>query len=281
MILVADSGSTKCDWRLISNEADLPTETIGLNPYFVNEHDIELALQKNELFKKNADHVKKVFFYGAGCSSTSMNSIVKDGLKRIFSTSEIHVDHDVLGAALAAGQGEECIACILGTGSNACYYDGENISQKTPSLAYILGDEGSGSWFGKQLLRDFLYGDDMPEKLRQHLVQKGINKEVVLEEVYRKDHPNVYLASFTKDIGLFRETEYVHQMLFEGVTAFLERHVCCYPNFQNVQVNFVGSVAHHFRNELHEAASALGISVGNVIQKPIDGMVEFHCSRMY
>lgn len=276
MILVADSGSTKCDWRLITDSDVLETSTIGLNPYFTYLEEIEKELKGNQLLAEHADAVSEVYFYGAGCSSAEMNAIITNGLRLVFPEAEIVVEHDVLGAGVAAGKGRPCIACILGTGSNACFFDGKHISQLTPSLAYVLGDEGSGSWFGKQLLRDFLYGDEMPKELRKHLEEKGIDKDGVLDNVYRKEHPNVYLASFTKDLSQFIETDYVRSMLLNGMREFLKRHVCCYPNHTEVEVNFVGSVAYYFSDTLHEVATELNITIGNIIQKPIDGLVAFH-----
>lgn len=280
MILIADSGSTKCDWKLIDGEVELASvSTMGFNPFFHSEVVIANALREVPQFIENAGGIGAVFMYSAGCSSKDLNAIVERGLAMVFPEAEIHVDHDVLGAALAANQGEPGIACILGTGSNSCYYDGQTTYEVIPSLAYILGDEGSGSWYGKQLLRDYLYKEPIPEALRNELLELGHTKDSILENIYKKPHANVYLASFMKVLANHNDTEYVRTMIHNGMREFLVRHVCCFQNFRDVKTNFVGSIAFHFEDVLRQEAQKLGISIGNIIQKPIDGLVSYHMGR--
>lgn len=277
MILVADSGSTKCDWKLIKRkEVVVSATTMGLNPFFHDEGIIAEAIAGDIMLKKYASNVSEVHFYGAGCSSSDRNQIVESGLRRVFVNAKIHVDHDVMGAAIAACQGKPGIACILGTGSNACYFDGKNVHQEIPSLGYILGDEASGSWFGKKLLRDYLYKEPIPNDLRDELESLGYEKNAILNRIYREPHANVYLASLVKVLANYRETDYVRQMIAEGMRTFLKRHVCCFSNFKDVPVCFVGSIAFHFQDILKGEAEKLDILVGNIIKQPIDGLVEFH-----
>ncbi|MCB0755119.1 MAG: hypothetical protein H6602_09630 [Flavobacteriales bacterium] len=277
MILIADSGSTKCDWKLMDGEAEVGSvSTMGFNPYFHSEAIISATLKAQRLFTQNADSITEVYIYSAGCSSPDLNKIVEKGLRAVFTKAKIMVDHDVLGAALAACQGEPGIACILGTGSNSCYYNGETTYEEIPSLAYILGDEGSGSWYGKQLLRDYLYKEPIPLELRRELEEQGHDKNSIMENIYMQEHANVYLASFMKTISKYKETEYIKTMIHDGMRAFLLRHVCCFKNHKEVKTNFVGSIAYYFQDILKEEASKLGISIGNVIKKPIDGLVEYH-----
>lgn len=277
MILIADSGSTKCDWKLMDGITEIGSvSTMGFNPYFHSEAIISATLKAQRLFTLNAEKITEVFIYSAGCSSPELNRIVEKGLRAVFSKAKIVVDHDVLGAALAACQGAPGIACILGTGSNSCFYDGKTTYEEIPSLAYILGDEGSGSWYGKQLLRDYLYKEPIPAELRAELEAQGHDKDSIMENIYMKEHANVYLASFMKTISKFKHTEYVQQMIHDGMRAFLLRHVCCFPNHREVPVNFVGSIAYYFQDILKAEAELLGITVGNVIKKPIDGLVEYH-----
>ncbi|MBI1286000.1 MAG: hypothetical protein GC178_00300 [Flavobacteriales bacterium] len=277
MILIADSGSTKCDWKLMDGNREVgAVSTMGFNPYFHSEAIITTTVRAQGMLYKYADQVTELYIYSAGCSSPELNRIVENALRSVFRKANIHVDHDVLGAALAACQGEPGIACILGTGSNSCYYDGSGIYEEIPSLAYILGDEGSGSWYGKQLLRDYLYKEPIPEGLRQELIDQGHDKTSILENIYMQPHANVYLASFMKTISKFKETEYVQQMIHDGMHAFLLRHVCCFKNHKEVKTNFVGSIAYYFQDILKEEADKLGITVGNVIKKPIDGLVDYH-----
>jgi N-acetylglucosamine kinase-like BadF-type ATPase len=150
------------------------------------------------------------------------------------------------------------------------------VYEEIPSLAYILGDEGSGSWYGKQLLRDYLYKEPIPSDLRQELMEQGHDKKSVLENIYMKPHANVYLASFMKTITKYRDTQYVDAMIHEGMRAFLVRHVCCFKNYREVKTNFVGSIAYYFQDILNDEADKLNITVGDVIKKPIDGLVEYH-----
>lgn len=276
MIVIADSGSTKCDWRLINGDEISSVSTMGLNPFFHDERVIEEILLNELGLLRSAKLVSEVHFYGAGCSSETQNRIVEKGLKRVFVNAKIHVDHDVMGAAIATCQGEPGIACILGTGSNACFYDGQNIHQEIPSLGYILGDEGSGSWYGKQLLRDYLYRDKMPAGLKKDLDGIGLEKDDVLNRIYKVPNANVYIASFSKMLSNHRETEYVSKMVGEGMSTFLERHVCSFSNHKLVPTNFVGSIAYYFQDVLAEEAIKLNINLGKVIKQPIDGLVEFH-----
>ncbi len=280
MILIADSGSTKCDWKLMDGADEVgAVSTMGFNPYFHSEAIISATLKAQRLFTDNADQIEEVFIYSAGCSSPELNKVLENGLRPVFPKAKIMVDHDVLGAALAACQGEPGIACILGTGSNSCYYNGETIYEEIPSLAYILGDEGSGSWYGKQVLRDYLYKEPIPVGLRRDLEAAGHDKNSIRENIYMKEHANVYLASFMKTISKYRDTDYVQNMIHDGMHEFLFRHVCCYKNHKQVPVNFVGSIAYYFKDILEEEAQKLGITIGNVIKKPIDGLVEYHLKR--
>lgn len=280
MILIADSGSTKCDWKLLEGETEVGSvSTMGFNPYFHSEAIISATLKVQKLFTDNAERISEVYIYSAGCSSPELNKVLENGLRAVFRKAKIMVDHDVLGAALAACQGEPGIACILGTGSNSCYYNGETIYEEIPSLAYILGDEGSGSWYGKQLLRDYLYKEPIPRELREELEAQGHDKDSIRENIYMQEHANVYLASFMKTISKYRETDYVNEMIHDGMQEFLHRHVCCFKNFKEVPVNFVGSIAYYFQDILKEEAAKLGITIGNVIKKPIDGLVEYHLKQ--
>lgn len=280
MILIADSGSTKCDWKILDGDREVGSlSTMGFNPYFHNETLINTTIKAQALLYKYADEVSEVWFYSAGCSSPELNKIVERGLRTLFAKAVIHVEHDVLGAALAACQGQPGIACILGTGSNSCYYDGLSTSEVIPSLAYILGDEGSGSWYGKQLLRDYLYLEPIPEGLRAELIEQGHDKSTIRESLYMKPHANVYLASFMKLISKYRDTDYVQNMIHAGMREFLTRHVCCFANHKEVPVCFVGSIAFFFQDILRDEAQKLGITVGNIIKKPIDGLVQYHLTH--
>lgn len=277
MILIADSGSTKCDWLLLDGpETIFQCSSMGFNPYFHDESFIVQHLRGHEVLMKRASEVEKLYFYGAGCSSEELNARVRHAMIRLFPHCEVHVGHDLDGAALATYDGKPEIACILGTGSNSCFFDGESVSEAVPALAYILGDEGSGSYYGKRLIADFFY-KRMPAHLASDFVDTyRLTMPDVVEHVYTRPHANVYLASFMKFCSTHREEAYIQNMILPGMQTFLETHVACYPNHQEVETNFVGSVAYYFEDLLRKAAEPMGINVGRIVKKPILGLREYH-----
>lgn len=277
MILIADSGSTKCDWQLIENKKKtLYTHTKGINPFFHDEETIESFIKENEELYSLSSKVEQVFIYCAGGSTSDLKKRVEEGLRRVFINAKLMVDHDLIAAALANYDGKPEISCILGTGSNSISFDGENMIEKVPALAYILGDEGSGSFFGKRLLSDYLY-NFLPEEI-DHVLRNELKltKDEILENVYMKPYANVYLASFMKTIYRFKDTEYLQKILVDGMEKFLRIHVMCYDNYKEAPVNFIGSVAYYFQDELKEAACKLGININHINKKPIDGLVNYH-----
>lgn len=278
MILIADSGSTKCDWALIDEKgARLGNfQTMGLNPYFHNEDAIENAIKANVELYNVRHEVKNIFFYGAGSSTVEMCHIMKNGLERVFDKAEILVDHDLVGSAMSTYDGEPCISCILGTGSNSCFFDGKEVYEEIPSLAYILGDEASGSYFGKILLQEYFY-KLLPEDLKIAFEEKyAPSKDEIISKVYREPNANVYLASFMKFIGEHREHPHVQDWVTKGMIHFINIHVKCFANYKDVPVHFVGSIGHYFEDSLNKAAKETGIRLGRIVRKPIDGLVEYH-----
>jgi len=277
MLLIADSGSTKCDWKLLDDQQNpVYFSSIGINPYFHNEAFIESNLKKQTELMAIADKVDYLFFYCAGGSTKELKAIVHRGLTAIFTKAKIVVDHDLVGAALSSYDGNPGITCILGTGSNSVYFDGDIMKEEVPALAYILGDEGSGSFYGKKLLSTFLY-NQLPQEMHNALVEEyKLDKDTIIDAVYMKPHANVYLASFMRFIARFKDHEWVKSMVLEGMETFMKIHVLCYPNYKKVKTNFVGSVAFHFQDELHQVAGKLQIKVGKIDKKPIDGLAEYH-----
>ncbi|MFN5209560.1 MAG: ATPase [Bacteroidota bacterium] len=276
MILIADSGSTKCDWVLIDGQHRHDFSTMGFNPFFHNEQVISDAIRNNKELFAFSEKVKLLFLYSAGCSSRDLKSVVERGLKSCFPKANIYVDHDLVAAAFATYSGSPGISCILGTGSNSCYFDGDIVKEQVPALGYILGDEGSGSYYGKQILAAFLY-KQLPAELHHALESKHkLNKDVIFEHVYMKPHANVYLASFMPVITEFKHLPYVRDMVHKGMIHFMKNHVICFRGYQKYPVHFIGSIAHLFEDVLREAASELDVKVGNIIQKPIYGLVDYH-----
>jgi N-acetylglucosamine kinase-like BadF-type ATPase len=280
MLLVADSGSTKCDWVLMKDgEPFKRFSTMGFNPYFHNEAVISGTLRRKEALRPYLAEVSQTFFYGAGCSTPELKQIVQRALYSILPNSKVHVGHDLDAAAFATFDGKPNIACILGTGSNSCYFDGEQIHEAVPALAYILGDEGSGSYYGKKLLADFLYRR-LPQNMHDSLaLEQGLDKDVIMENVYMKPHANVYLASFMRFIHSFKDEEYVNDMIAAGMRTFMNTHIRCFDNYKEVPSNFVGSVAYYFSDHLYLAAAELDIHIGKIEKKPIDGLLKYHLRK--
>jgi len=277
MFFVVESGSTKSDWVLIENKNNQSFySTMGFNPYFHSSDRIESELRSNSDIMKVADSIRGVYFYGAGCSSSELNQIVEIGLSRIFPNAEIQVEHDLLACAYSTYSGNPVISCIIGTGSNSCYFDGKNVSEEIPALGYILGDEGSGSFFGKQLISNFLY-KRLPREISDDFIQTyNLGKDELIDRVYMRENANVFIASFMPFIAKHKSHEYIKKMVRDGFKRFLEIHVCCYRNYREVEVNFVGSISEIFEEQLREAAIEFGIQIGRIIRRPVDSLVNYH-----
>ncbi|PCJ63744.1 MAG: hypothetical protein COA58_15495 [Bacteroidetes bacterium] len=281
MILVADSGSTKCDWILIDESNKYrKTHTMGFNPFFHSSELVRTTLMENELLKEEREHISEIYFYGAGCSSSTRIKIIEDGLRQVFTKAIIvKVDHDLTGAALATSNGEMGITCILGTGSNSCYFDGVKTHEKVPALGYILGDEGSGSYFGKILLSEWLY-HRVPSDLADALEKEyNLSKEGIFDAVHHQPNPNVYLASFMPFISKNRTHPYFKEMVYQGLAKFINIHVWCYDNFREVPVNFVGSIAYYFKEVLEEVARNHRFTVGKIEKRPVEPLAAYHFNK--
>lgn len=278
MIIIAESGSTKTNW--LTEEKELQ-ETIGFNPLFYSSEDIYNELMKQHGLLKLKGKITKVYFYGASCSSDERKQIVYIALQKYFTAAtEIKVDHDMNAAAYATCSGKPGIACILGTGSNSCVYDGLKILEDGPTLGlgYILGDEGSGSWFGKKLLARFLY-KELPEATYTILKDDyGLEKNMIYDAVYTKPHANVYLASFARVMTDSPDKEYMAALAEEGFNEFFMHNVCCYPDYKQYPVHFVGSIAYHFRPALEKVAAKYGCSLGIVDKNPVFRLLDYHLS---
>jgi len=277
MYFIAESGSTKCDWMLVDGKNNQSfCSTMGFNPYFHSSDLIETELKKVEKIAAIASDIKGVYFYGAGCSSDELNATVEAGLKKVFVNAKILVDHDLLACAYATYSGKPQISCIIGTGSNSCYFDGKNVSEVVPALGYILGDEGSGSFFGKQLIANFLY-HRLPNEIEQDFIAEyNFSKDDLVEHVYMKPNANVFIASFMPFIAKHKDNPYFKDMVREGFKRFIDVHVTCYKNYQDVEVNFVGSISQIFEQELREAAAVYNVTIGSLIRRPAEALVAYH-----
>jgi len=281
MILVADSGSSKTDWRLAAGSGSpLSFSTVGLNPYFVTDKDIIKSIQDQarDMVSHSAD-VEEIYFFGAGCSSPDRREIVSNALSHIFPKAYISVDSDLLGSAYATCGKNRGFCCVLGTGSNISYFDGEAIHDGKHGLGYVLGDEGSGTWFGKSLITDYLYGN-MPEDIRAEFESSfPITKEEVIRNVYMKSRANAYLASFAKFLTLIRYTDYGQQLLGKGLLEFVQGDIKSYPDYTQHIFHFVGSIAYCFSEELKEVCAQNGIAIGKIIRQPVNDLLEYILAR--
>ncbi|RYF22108.1 MAG: N-acetylglucosamine kinase [Flavobacteriales bacterium] len=279
MILVADSGSSKTDWMAYKDGETLTFNTQGINPYFTNANDVGRIIAKNKDLAAYANEVKEIYFFGAGCSSPDKHEIISNGLSSIFTKAYISIDHDLIGSAYATCGNKKGLSCILGTGSNICFYDGENVHDGKYGLGYVLGDEGSGSYFGKKVLTAYLYGT-MPAELRELFAKQfEVDKETVISNVYQKPFPNSYLASFSRFLYGQKAHPFVQKMLKEGFQEFIDTNVKDYKSYKTLESNFVGSIAFYYQDELKATFAENGIKVGKILQKPITGIFDFILKR--
>ncbi len=277
MILIADSGSTKTDWRLIITENEIRSySTSGLNPYFMNSEQISLELEKELVPFISNSKVRALYFYGAGCSILEKINIVEDGLKPVFPNADIYIFSDLLGAARALCIGGEGIACILGTGSNSCCFDGNQIVSNLPSLGYILGDEGSGAVLGKSLIKAILSEKAPTDIIQLFNTEFNQTRVEILNRVYQYPFPNRYFAAFSIFIHKYIYHPFLHQLVKDSFNNFIEQNIFLYPDFKLKQVHFTGSIAFYFQDILNESAVEKGINLGRIIQSPIDSLVPFH-----
>jgi N-acetylglucosamine kinase-like BadF-type ATPase len=276
--LIADSGSTKATWCLLNQNGSRKIfKTEGYNPYFVSTDQVFQSLQfqlMRDLPKDEA--IEKVFFYGAGCSSPSKNKIISEALLKCFPSAGVYVDHDLLASARALLFNEPGFAAILGTGTNSCIYDGKNITHNIDSLGYFLGDEGSGSYLGKKLLRDHLRGY-LPAELENKFKEYStLNKEEIFDRLYNQPLPNRFLASFALFFGENANHEYCKKIVREGFEDFFKNLVCGYPDYNQYTFNCVGSIAESFSDILKSVCESHQMKFGVIIRSPIDRLVDYH-----
>jgi glucosamine kinase len=275
MILIADSGSTKTHWQLLKPDNRTASYyTKGLNPYFAGE-DIFKKVLENDL-KVHKSEISHLHFYGSGCGTESSVAFVKKMLKEQFPSAQIDVYSDLFGAARALFGHDSGIACILGTGSVSCVYDGNKITDRVPSLGFILGDEGGGATLGKELLRAYFY-KKLPENIHSAFESNySISREEVLDKIYHKPSPNAYLASFSKFLKTNFKDPYIHDLVYRCFKNFFTDHVAVYPNFKKLPLAFTGSVSSNLKEILAEVAEEFGTTVSKIMKEPMDGLVDFH-----
>lgn len=279
MFLIADSGSTKTDWRLVDSNTgqSLAIQTDGFNPYYQNAQQIATTLQAQLLPDLKQAIIPKVFYYGTGCTGPSVNYVIADALQLVLPGLQlVEVNSDMLGAARAAMGHQSGIGCILGTGANACCYDGTKMTRGIQSLGFWLGDEGSGGYLGKTLVRDF-FQERLPAELHEAFQnQYALDRPTLLENAYQKPFPNRYFASFTPFLFAHLNHPHIARLVTDAFVLFLTTYVKRFPEASQWPVHFVGSVAYYFSDLLQQAVKQTGLTMGHIIKAPADELVDFH-----
>jgi len=281
MIIIADGGSTKTNWCLLDDSnKKIYFNTEGYNPYFVDSDYIVNSLKKGLPHDLPFDKITEVNYYGAGVHNEEKANIVEVAMQKVFPNAKVEIGHDLLAAARALLGDQTGFAAILGTGTNSCIYDGNEITFNIDSAAYILGDEGSGSYIGKKLLTDFIRGL-MPEAVSKAFYETyKLTPDEIMDNVYTKPLANRFCASFSKFVYDNNvNIEYTRQIVEDAFEAFFKNLVSKYPNYQDYTFNCIGSVGYNFRNVLESKAQQYGMKVGKILRSPIDDLVLFHINR--
>lgn len=283
MILIGTSGSTKCDWQLVENKKPtIRKSTTGINPFFMDDVAIaETVKQLGQDIIKHKDEIEVVYYFGAGCSSKHFSAMVERGVSMVFNKSHLYVKEDIVAAAFATYTGEPAITALMGTGSNACLFDGDIVRQEVSGMDFILGDEGSRSNFGKVLLSSYLK-KQLPSEIARDLENEfQLNKQDILLNVYIKPYANVYLSSFSQFLKERIDHPYIHTLIKNSITEFIEVYLLSFKNAVNYPVNFVGSVPYYFESIVREVIKEKGLNAGLFVEEPIDLLVDYLIRKHY
>ena len=279
MIFIVDSGSTKTDWIALDDSGQVlfSTQTLGLNPQVLPSAILTERIINNYDLYQNREKVSHVHFYGAGCGVESPARRIEKVFTEIFTQSNFSILEDTYAAVYAATQpNDPAIVCIMGTGSNCTYFDGKEIEQRITSLGYVLMDEASGNFFGKQLIRAY-YFKTMPEALAKKFEdQYDLSPDTIKENVYRRENPNTYLAKFAQFIIQHKQILEMKTIIEDGLQRFISHQILQFEDAKDVPIHFIGSIAHYLQDEIDTALKKNGLRLGNVVKRPIDGLVEQH-----
>ena len=279
MKLLVDSGSTKADWISIDETGKIlfTTQTLGLNPEVLNKEEIITRVNDRFDISLNKENVTHLFFYGAGCGTDRMKNFLTDVFKEYFPNATVVVHEDTYAAVYATTpKNEKAIVCILGTGSNCSYFDGKILHQKVQSLGYIAMDDCSGNQFGRQLIRDYYFGK-MPTNLASQFEKTyDLDADVIKNQLYKQPNPNAYMATFAKFLILHKDEKYCQKLVRKDMQVFVDNYITQYENCKEVPIHFIGSIAFYLKEELKEVLESNGLKIGNVLRRPIDGLIDFH-----
>lgn len=281
MILIAESGSTKTDWIVLdhTHQIVLHTQTTGLNPAVLAEEEIVRRIRADKALVHYHDKIEILHFYGAGCGTDLPKQLMRETLVTIFKNATIEVFEDMRAAVLSVTENPG-IVCILGTGSNSCYFDGEHINQPIPSLGYSIMDEAGGMYFGRELIRDYFYRR-MPEEVAAAFESRfDLDPDAIKKNLYKKPHPNAYLASFAPFIFECQEQgmakHYFYNLVRKGIATFIESRILTFGNVHEVPIHFIGSIAYFSQEIIKECIAAYNLTMGTVLRRPIDGLIAYY-----
>ena len=274
--LIADSGATKAEWCLVGAGPKKTYLTQGISPYFLHTEQIAELIRLELMPRLKKVQVDEVYYYGTGCANPVNAKSVKTAIRRHFPQATVEVTHDLMAAARSLCGKQKGIACILGTGSNSCYFDGKRIVKNSPGLGYVLGDEGSGAYLGKKVLQYYLYGTFDDELRGRFDLTYTTNTTEILESVYKKPLPNRYLAGFARFLAENRGHYMIENIIEDGLNDFFFNHLCKYKEVWKLPVNFVGGVAFGFKDVLQQLCNSYEFELGKVIKAPMEGLIEYH-----
>lgn len=282
MRLIVDSGSTKADWIAIDDEGKVlfTTQTLGLNPETLDSSEIVKRLNDRFDILQNKNEATHLFFYGAGCGTDRMKIALSQVFQIYFPNAIISVEEDTYAAVYATTpKGQEAIVSILGTGSNCSYFDGKELHQKVQSLGYIVMDDCSGNVFGKELIRKY-YFNKMPKELAEQFEKEyDLDPDFIKNKLYKEPNPNAYLATFAKFLIQHKDSEFCKKIILKGMKSFVKNYIRQFDNCKEVPVHFVGSIAFYLKDELQQTFDKYELQLGNVLRRPIDGLIAYHIAN--
>lgn len=287
MILITDGGSTKCDWIAIDKNGKQTADKIrtkGLNPAIVAEKKLKKTIKGSDELMAIAGEVTHVYFYGAGCGTEKPRLLLKEILKIYFPNAFVEVREDTYAAVRACinSNDEAAVVCILGTGSNCSYYDGKDLHQRVSSLGFILMDDASGNYFGKQLIRDY-YFNKMPDTIRVAFAHKhNLDADFIKYNLYKQTNPSAYLADHAEFMFINKDSDYIKNLITKGIRLFAENMILQFKEelHKGVPVHFAGSIAFFGQEEIKQVAEEFGFKVGNFVRRPIEGLVDYHVNNL-
>ena len=274
--LIADSGATKAEWCLLDGSRKKTIFTQGISPYFLNSDQIRSLLLKELCPFLKKTNIDEVYYYGTGCANPANARMIRKSVQETFPGASVQVTHDLMAAARSLCGRQKGVACILGTGSNSCYYDGKKITKNSPGLGYVLGDEGSGAYLGKKVLQYYLYktfDDEIKLKFNKKYKTNAVE---ILENVYKKPLPNRYLASFVIFLAENRGHYMIENIIEDGLNDFFFNHLVKYKETSALPVSFVGGVAYGFKDVLQQLCVTYEVKLGKVLKNPMEGLIEYH-----